>query len=90
VVSDGGDYAIVDGAGFIIGEAINIVGPMEFRPAEANARLWSAAPALLEALLALNYPESDGPCWCPADHNKDYHSNGCEQARAAIAAATAD
>ena len=46
---DGGDYAIVDPDGKIIGEAIHKVDHTEFRPAEANARLWAAAPDLLAA-----------------------------------------
>ena len=48
---DGGDYAIRDPKGHIIGEAICFVEssytPM---PAEDNARLWAASPNMLEAL----------------------------------------
>lgn len=44
-----GDYAILDVEGEIIGEAYHIVGHGIDRPAQANARLWAAAPALLAA-----------------------------------------
>ena len=48
---DPGDYAILDADGKIIGEAYSLVdyGKDGTRPAEANARLWAAAPALLSA-----------------------------------------
>ncbi len=52
-ISDGGDYAILDADGEIIAEAIRQVGPSDFRPANANARLIAAAPDLLEALEAI-------------------------------------
>jgi hypothetical protein len=50
---DGGDYAIVDKHGHIIGEAIHRVSYHVDADAEANAQLWSAAPDLLEACKAL-------------------------------------
>ena len=51
---DGGDYAIIDGKGKIIAEAISKVdfaggGGYDTRPAKANAQLYAAAPDLLEA-----------------------------------------
>lgn len=53
----GFDYAIIDSDGRIVGEAFERVGwkdnlskTYESRPAMDNARLWSAAPDLLEAL----------------------------------------
>jgi hypothetical protein len=60
---DGGDYAIVDADGKIIGEAIHKVDYAEFRPARANAHLWAAAPDLLvaceEALEWVGHPDID-------------------------------
>lgn len=50
---DGGDYCIRDAEGKIIGEAIALVGHGDHRPALANATLWAAAPAMLEALKAV-------------------------------------
>lgn len=65
-MDDGGDYAIVDSSGAIIGEAIHRVGPTATRPAAANARLWAAAPDLLEALKAcVEQHECDGAESCP-------------------------
>ncbi len=50
-LSDGGwDWAIRDTHGFIIAECYNVVANNTRRPAEANARLFAAAPDLLEAL----------------------------------------
>lgn len=49
-IDDGGDYAILDSYGHIIGQAHRLVAPGTFMPAEANATLWAAAPQLLEAL----------------------------------------
>ena len=46
---DAGDYAIVDEQHHILGEAYARVGTKTIAPAEANARLWSAAPDLLDA-----------------------------------------
>lgn len=46
-VDDGGDYAIVNSADEIIGEAIYRTGRTTTAPAESNARLWAAAPELL-------------------------------------------
>ena len=49
---DGGDYAIYDTDGYIIGEAIRKVGrdrhgcSIIVRNAKQNAELWAAAPAL--------------------------------------------
>lgn len=48
--SDGGDFAIVDEQGFIIGEAINRVDTNEYRPAKENAVLWSVSPQMLDTL----------------------------------------
>ena len=48
-LDDGGDYGIMDAAGKVVGEAYYKVGVAMFRPAEANARLWAAAPDLLAA-----------------------------------------
>lgn len=48
--SDGGDFAIVDAQGHIIGEAIRLVAEGEERPALENAVLWSISPQLLDAL----------------------------------------
>jgi len=47
---DGGDYAICDNSGAIIGEAIYKTGPGEHYPARNNALLWAAAPKMYEAL----------------------------------------
>lgn len=47
---DGGDYCIRDQHGKIIGEAIRLVGHGDDRPAEGNAKLWAAAPKMLNAL----------------------------------------
>jgi hypothetical protein len=56
---------------------------IDSRVSKANARLIAAAPALRDALLTL----SDGKnCWCP--WRNGYHTRRCEQARAAIAAAS--
>ena len=49
---DGGDYGIYDSEGIIVGEAYYKVGVEMFRPAEANARLWAAAPDMKAALEA--------------------------------------
>lgn len=44
------DYAIIDAEhGYILGEAYRHVGTSAFKDAEANARLWVAAPDLLAA-----------------------------------------
>lgn len=48
--SDGGDYALVDSKGLIIGEAFRLVDQHEERPALANAVLWSIAPQMFDAL----------------------------------------
>ena len=47
---DGGDFAICDSTGAIIGEAICKTGPGEYYPARENATLWAAAPEMYEAL----------------------------------------
>ena len=44
----GGDYAICDTSGLIIGEAWSLTGD---RPARENALLWAAAPEMYEALV---------------------------------------
>lgn len=48
----GGDYAIVDAKGKIIGEAYAQVGKNDFAPAAANARLWATACNCHDDLLA--------------------------------------
>jgi hypothetical protein len=61
-----------------------------FPQADANARLWAAAPELLSALEALGVMQ-DGYCFCP--HNRDphkgdqLHTGECTAACAAIAKA---
>ena len=47
---DAGDYAIVDTDGAIIAETFRQVSKDGTRPAEANAKLMAASPAMLEAL----------------------------------------
>lgn len=49
----GGDYAIIEPGGIIIGEAYHCIGEDAYRDAEANARLWAAASDLRAALEAL-------------------------------------
>ncbi|KKL25167.1 hypothetical protein LCGC14_2408040 [marine sediment metagenome] len=49
-MDDGGDFAIVDVNGHIIGQAHLIVALGVTMPAKANATLWAAAPELLKAL----------------------------------------
>lgn len=73
---DGGDYAIYE-SGVIIGEAIHRADENEYRNAEANARLWAAAPDLLAALVEL--------VAVPNKHRPDRVWN---EARVAIAKAT--
>lgn len=46
----GYDCAIYDSRGYIVGEAFEIVEDNVTMPCEANARLWSVAPELIEAL----------------------------------------
>lgn len=48
--NDGGNFAILDEQGLIIGEAIRLVAEGEERPAMENAVLWSIAPQLFDAL----------------------------------------
>ena len=56
-IDDGGDFAICDSTGAIIGEAICKTGPGEYYPARENATLWAAAPEMYEALeAAANLP----------------------------------
>ncbi len=57
-MDDGGDYAILNERGHIVGEAYRKVGRNNFgvtfeADAEANARLWAAAPDLLAVCEAL-------------------------------------
>ena len=49
-IDDGGDFAIVDVNGHVIGQAHQLVAPGVMVPAKANATLWAAAPELLAAL----------------------------------------
>ena len=52
--SDGGtDYAILDENNKVIGEAFEVVGIEDTRPAYENAKLWAAAPNMLTALEAI-------------------------------------
>ncbi|HUT87762.1 MAG TPA: hypothetical protein VMX15_06735 [Candidatus Heimdallarchaeota archaeon] len=44
----GGDYAILDEEGLIIGESFCRVSTDEIRPARENATLWAAAPEMYE------------------------------------------
>jgi hypothetical protein len=57
---DGGDYALIDADGKIVGEAIHIVDHNEYRPAQANAQLWATAPDLLAAC-EFGPPDNYGP-----------------------------
>lgn len=52
-IDSGGDYAIVDADGHVIGEAIHRVGRHNFRPAKANAKLWAKAPEMVAVLKEL-------------------------------------
>ncbi|APU89175.1 hypothetical protein Rctr71_057 [Virus Rctr71] len=47
--SDGGDYAIVNEDGHIIGEAIHRVSEKVYLDAKANAQLWATSHRLLDA-----------------------------------------
>ena len=60
---DGGDYAIRDGYGFVIGEAIHIIAYYRrVAPAKANAQLWATADELLVVLeAAMDYIDKS-PC----------------------------
>ena len=69
---DGGDYAIVDGDGRVIGEAFHHVGPAgDTRPAKANAELWAKAPDLRALVEELLDPD---PCYY--DHNDYCQAHG--------------
>lgn len=61
-MDDGGDYAILDSDGRIIGEAIHVVSSIDRRPAKENAHLWAAAWKLFEALsdMVSDYPNISG------------------------------
>jgi len=48
-LDDGGDYAIRDETGKIVGEAVYQVDYGTFRPARENAQLWATSPKLLGA-----------------------------------------
>lgn len=51
LIGDGGDYAIVEPGGIIVGEAFHHISAYVWRDAEANAQLWAAAPELLDTLM---------------------------------------
>lgn len=80
-----GDCALVDTEGKIVGEAYRTVGHGDTRPAQENARLWAAAPELLESLKwSLQFAERFA-----SEHNDGPTMAACiGQARAAIAKAT--
>ncbi len=88
--SDGGDYGIIapgDRQVRIIGEAIHKVGKGDYVNAEANARLWAAAPTILAERDALAarvealetaaketvefIEDNDHPRSCPASYGGD-------------------
>ena len=48
LLGDGGDFAICDSTGAIIGEAIWKTGLKEYYAAKSNATLWAAAPEMYE------------------------------------------
>lgn len=58
-MDDGGDYALVNANGHIVGEAIRWVAVGTEAPARANATLWAAAPELYEAAKAALYTFSE-------------------------------
>ena len=79
-----GDWCIVD-VNHCIGEAYHCVAYLAYRDAEANARLWAAAPDLLAALKAVEWV--DGRCpWCHTDWD---HTPDCPR-QAALATAEGD
>jgi len=84
---DGGNYAIIESGGIIIGEAFHCIGKDAYRDARANARLWASAPDLLDELRLI----VEG--WDAIESNKirrlsDWEKERREYARAALAAAT--
>ena len=88
---DGGDYAIHDNNGHIIGEAIRFCEksytPM---PSKENALLWSAAPAMFEALIGLadkGGNERHPYCFCQHVITLG-HTDQCTDAQAALELAT--
>lgn len=80
---DGGDYAIIDTTGAIIAETFHKVGHGRERPAYENARLFIAAPELLEAAKQMVAWSTD-PRWTP-ESNLTYET--LEGLEAAIARA---
>ena len=77
----GGDYAIVDESGLVVGEAYAFVATDEIRPARENALLWAAAPDLLAALRAVEWvgtgwgQEYECP-WCNGRRDEG-HAQDC-------------
>lgn len=65
------DYAILDPAGEIIAETFEIVGPNDYRPVEANARLIASCPTMAEYII-MKAKEGDN------DAKKIAHSFGWE------------
>ena len=86
-IDDGGDYAIIK-EGFIIGEAIHLCGQLPsgvpvIADAEANARLWAAAPALLAVVEAVEWAGGSFVDECPSCIRlKPTHAPDCQLAAA--------
>lgn len=86
----GWDWAIVDSENKVIAESFEHVGResstvFDKRPAEANACLIAASPALLEACEAVLLVK----CGCYSSVEDDWHSKNClvPKLRAAVAQA---
>lgn len=79
-----GDYAIVAPGGVIIGEAYARVGRDSHIDAEANARLWAAAPTMYEALLDAEFSLV---CLTRRLNAKEENNENLKNVRAAIALA---